>query len=84
MASDAPTVSRVSLERVPREVQVFRGRESADSTSRYGMSGNEADTANPLCQVLRALFSTSQGRKRELEAQPPQARSLFPPARPRV
>lgn len=66
--------------------EFFCSVQSAQSPSRYGMSGNEAETTNPLCQVLRALFSTSQGRKRELEAQPPQARSLFlrPAQGPRV
>ena len=38
----------------------FRGVKSSQRPSRYGMSGNEAETTNPLRQVLRALFSTSQ------------------------
>lgn len=72
MAKDAPTVSRVSRERGSREVSVFCGVRPAQTALRYGMSGNEAATANPLCQVLRALFSTSPCRKRgQLEAQPP-------------
>jgi len=40
---------------------------------RYGMSGNEAEAANPLCQVTRVVQQSIANRQRELEAQPPNA-----------
>ena len=64
MASNARTLFRVSLKGGLRELSAFCSGESAEGPLRYGMGGNEADAANPLCQVTRVVQHIAN-RKRE-------------------